>query len=113
MYSKCIDLYSLRIIFDQTTQKSLVSWTAMILGCAQNGHPREALNLLVEARLKENFCRDPTMLIGALTASGGLAAFELCQQLHSVTIEAGFSYYRPVQNSLISAYSKCGPSTMK
>jgi hypothetical protein len=58
---------------------------------------RETLNLLVEARLEENFCRDPTMLIGALTASGGFAAFELCQQLHSVTIEAGFSYYRPVR----------------
>ncbi|XP_059445593.1 pentatricopeptide repeat-containing protein DOT4, chloroplastic-like [Corylus avellana] len=108
MYSKCSDLYSSRTIFDQTTQKSLVSWTAMILGCAQNGHPREALNLLAEARLEENFCLDPTMLIGALTASGGLAAFELCQQLHCFTFEAGFSSYRPVQNSLLSTYSKCG-----
>jgi len=107
MYSKCSDLYSSRTIFDQTTQKSLVSWTAMIFGCAQNGHPREALNLLVEARLEENFCLDPTMLIGALTA-GGLAAFELCQQLHCFAFEAGFSSYRAVQNSLISTYSKCG-----
>jgi pentatricopeptide repeat protein len=69
------------------------------------------LNLLVEARLEENFCRDPTMLIGALTASGGLAAFELCQQLHSVTIEAGFSYYRPVLLEVWTLYHEmrsCG-----
>lgn len=101
MYSKCSDLYSSRTIFDETTQKSLVSWTAMILGCKQNGHPREALNLLVEARLEENFCLDPTMLIGALTASSGLAAFELCQQLHCFAFEAGFSSCRLVENSLI------------
>ncbi|XP_050260060.1 pentatricopeptide repeat-containing protein At1g11290, chloroplastic-like [Quercus robur] len=48
MYSKCGDLNSSITVFDQISQKSLVSWTAMILGYAQNGHPREALNLLVE-----------------------------------------------------------------
>uniref|UniRef100_A0A2N9FWQ7 Pentatricopeptide repeat-containing protein n=1 Tax=Fagus sylvatica TaxID=28930 RepID=A0A2N9FWQ7_FAGSY len=108
MYSKCADLNSSRTVFDQTTQKSLVSWTAMILGYAQNGHPREALNLLFEVRLEENFCLDSTMLVGALIASGGLAALELCQQLHCFAFEAGFSSHRPVQNSLISTYSKCG-----
>ena len=108
MYSKCGDLNSSRTVFDQTNQKSLVSWTAMILGYAQNGHPREALNLLFEVRLEENFCLDSTMLVGALIASGGLAALELCQQLHCFAFEAGFSSHRPVQNSLISTYSKCG-----
>nr|XP_023925678.1 pentatricopeptide repeat-containing protein At1g11290, chloroplastic-like [Quercus suber] len=108
MYSKCGDLNSSRTVFDQTSQKSLVSWTAMILGYAQNGHPRKALNLLVEVRLEENFFLDPTMLVGALTASGGLAALELCQQLHCFAFEAGVSSHRQVQNSLISTYSKCG-----
>ncbi|KAL0003316.1 hypothetical protein SO802_017097 [Lithocarpus litseifolius] len=34
MYSRCGDLNSSRTVFDQTSQKSLVSWTAMILGYA-------------------------------------------------------------------------------
>ncbi|KAB1207548.1 hypothetical protein CJ030_MR7G007547 [Morella rubra] len=108
MYSKCGDLHSSRNIFDQTTQKSLVSWTAMILGWAQNGFSRDALKLLVQVRLEENFCFDSTMMIGALTASGGLASLELCQQVHCFAFEAGFSSHRLVQNSLISTYSKCG-----
>ena len=107
MYSRSGDLNSSRTVFDQTSQKSLVSWTAMILGYAQNGHPREALNLLVEVRLEENFFLHPTMSVSALTASGGLAALEL-QQLHCLAFEAGFSLHRPVQNSLISTYSWCG-----
>ncbi|OMO74478.1 hypothetical protein CCACVL1_16669 [Corchorus capsularis] len=37
-----------------------------------------------------------------------MAAFELCQQLHCCSLKAGFSSYRSVQNTLISAYSKCG-----
>ncbi|KAK7858541.1 pentatricopeptide repeat-containing protein [Quercus suber] len=104
MYSRCGDLNSSRTVFDQTSQKSLVSWTAMILGYAQNGHPREALNLLVEVRLEENFLLHSTTLVSALTASGGLAALEL-QQLHCFAFEAGFSSHRLVQNSLISTYS--------
>lgn len=108
MYSKCADLDSLRTVFDQMTEKSLVSWTAVISGCVQNGCPREALNLVIKARLEENFSLDSIMLVSALTASSELAALEFCQQLHCYALEAGFSRYKSVQNSLISAYSKCG-----
>ena len=81
MYSRCGDLNSSRTVFDQTSQKSLILWTGMILGYAQNRRPREALNLLVEVRLEENFFLHPTMSVSASTTSGGLAALEL-QQLH-------------------------------
>lgn len=108
MYSKCGDLDSSRIVFDQTTRKSLVSWTAMVLGCVQNGYPREALKLLIKMRGQETFCLDSVMLIGVLSACGEIALLELCQQLHCYAFEAGFPQYRLVQNSLISAYSKCG-----
>ena len=108
MYSKCGDLDSSRTVFDQTNQKSLVSWTAMILGCVQNGYPRESLNLLIQMRGEETFRLDSVMLIGVLSACSELALLELCQQLHCHAFRAGFPQYRSVQNSLISAYSKCG-----
>ncbi|KAJ9704420.1 hypothetical protein PVL29_002815 [Vitis rotundifolia] len=108
MYSKCGDLDSSRTVFGETTGKSLVSWTAMILGCVQNGCPREALKLFIKMRGEESFYLDSVMLIGVLSASGELALLELCQQLHCYAFESGFPRYRLVQNSLISAYSKCG-----
>ncbi|XP_002534254.3 pentatricopeptide repeat-containing protein At4g13650 [Ricinus communis] len=108
MYSKCGDLRFSRIVFDQTTEKSLVSWTAMVSGCVQNGCSREALDLAIKARLEENYSFDSVMLVNALTASSELVDKEFCQQLHCYILETGFSQYRLVQNSLISAYSKCG-----
>ncbi|XP_057966497.1 pentatricopeptide repeat-containing protein At4g35130, chloroplastic-like [Malania oleifera] len=108
MYSNCGDFGSSRILFDQTTEKSLVSWTAMISGCVQCGRPKEALNLLNRARAEENFYLDPIMMVIALTASGELATLELCQKLHCYALKAGFPQYRLVQNSLITTYSRCG-----
>ncbi|XWS67744.1 hypothetical protein CRYUN_Cryun04dG0031700 [Craigia yunnanensis] len=108
MYSKCGDLDSSRTLFDQSNKKSLVSWAAMISGYVQNGFSREALNLFFKVRLEGYYHPDSVMLMSALTASCDIAAFELCLQLHCCAFEAGFSSYRSVQNTLISAYSKCG-----
>ncbi|XVE48868.1 hypothetical protein DITRI_Ditri01bG0036300 [Diplodiscus trichospermus] len=108
MYSKCGDVNSSRTLFDQSNQKSLVSWAAIISGYAQNGFSIEALNLFSKLRLEGCYHPDSVMLMSALTASCDIAAFELCQQLHCCSFEAGFSSYRSVQNTLISAYSKCG-----
>ncbi|XVF45521.1 hypothetical protein PTKIN_Ptkin02bG0213200 [Pterospermum kingtungense] len=108
MYSKCGDVDSSRTLFDQLSQKSLVSWAAIISGCVQNGFSREALDLFVKVRLAGYYLPDSVMLMSALTASCDIAAFELCQQLHCCALVAGFSSYRSVQNTLISAYSKCG-----
>ncbi|GFY94580.1 hypothetical protein Acr_09g0010260 [Actinidia rufa] len=108
VYSKCGDLDYSKIVLDSTMLKSLVSWTAMISGRAQNGRPRQALEFLIRLRAKETIEPDSMMLASALTVSGELAALELYQQLHCYTLEAGFSQYGLVRNSLISAYSKCG-----
>lgn len=108
MYSKCGDVESSRNLFDQSNQKSLVSWAAIISGYVHNGFPTEALNLFVKVRLEGYYRPDSVMLMSALTASCDIAAFELCQQLHCCAFVAGFSSYRSVQNTLISAYSKCG-----
>ncbi|OMO92797.1 hypothetical protein COLO4_17314 [Corchorus olitorius] len=108
MYSKCGDMDSSRSLFDQSTEKSLVSWAAIISGYVQNGYSREALNLFLKFRLEGYYQFDSVMLISALAAASDVVAFELCQQLHCCSFKAGFSSYRSVQNTLISAYSKCG-----
>ena len=74
----------------------------------QNGCAREALDLLIKMRQEKTDSVDSIMLVSILTASGELAALEICLQLHCLAFEAGFSWYRSVQNSLILSYSKCG-----
>ncbi|KAL9417550.1 hypothetical protein AB3S75_040518 [Citrus x aurantiifolia] len=108
MYSKCGDLDSSRSVFNQITEKSLVSWTAIISGYVQNGCAREALKQFIKMRQEKTDSVDSITLVSILTASGELAALEICLQLHGLAFEAGFPRYRSVQNCLISSYSKCG-----
>lgn len=108
MYSKCGQLDLSRMVFDHTSQKTVISWTAIISGCAHFGRPQEALCLWVRAREEESFRLDSISLVGVLVASAELAALDLCEQLHCHAFGSGLLPCRAVQNSLISAYSKCG-----
>ncbi|KAF8033169.1 hypothetical protein BT93_D1927 [Corymbia citriodora subsp. variegata] len=108
MYSKCGQLDLSRMVFDQTSKKTVISWTAIISGCAHFGRPQEALCLWVRAREEECFCLDSISLVGVLVASAELTALDLCKQLHCHAFGSGLLPCRAVQNSLISAYSKCG-----
>ncbi|KAI6701076.1 hypothetical protein NL676_015400 [Syzygium grande] len=108
MYSKCGQLDLSRMVFDRTSKKTVISWTAIISGCAHFGRPQEALCLWIRAREEESFRFDSMSLVGVLVASAELAALDLCKQLHCHAFGSGFLPCRAVQNSLISAYSKCG-----
>ncbi|KAK3010849.1 hypothetical protein RJ639_012005 [Escallonia herrerae] len=45
MYAKCSHLPDALKLFDEMTHKNVVSWTAIIAGFVQKGHPVEALSL--------------------------------------------------------------------
>ncbi|KAK7251960.1 hypothetical protein RIF29_35593 [Crotalaria pallida] len=52
MYAKCGYVADAFQVFDNMPKRNLVSWKAMILGYARNGHRREALKLMIEWKLK-------------------------------------------------------------
>lgn len=45
MYAKCGNIRTARDIFDRMSSRDMVSWTAMIMGCALHGHALDAINL--------------------------------------------------------------------
>ncbi|KAJ8645219.1 hypothetical protein MRB53_006967 [Persea americana] len=49
-YSRIGDVVAARDLFDEMTQPSLVSWTALISGYSRNGYPKEALEVFLEMR---------------------------------------------------------------
>lgn len=53
MYVKCGCVDSARCVFESMKDCSVVSWTTMIMGCAQNGQAREALEIFDKMRLQE------------------------------------------------------------
>lgn len=50
MYAKCGCMDSSRALFRSMDSRSVISWTTMIMACAQNGQSREALQIFDEMR---------------------------------------------------------------
>ncbi|KAL3835308.1 hypothetical protein ACJIZ3_010044 [Penstemon smallii] len=52
MYAKCGCMDGALKVFRSMSEHNVVSWTTMIMGYAQNGHSKEALEIFKEMRLK-------------------------------------------------------------
>ncbi|PKU84113.1 Pentatricopeptide repeat-containing protein [Dendrobium catenatum] len=108
LYSRCGDIWSAKILFDDIVNKSLVSWTAMMFGYLCNRQPREGLHLLIRMRRKEAFHLDSVTLICSLASSSEMASLAFCKELHVYSLKSGLILYVNVQNSLMIAYGRCG-----
>ncbi|XP_057818478.2 pentatricopeptide repeat-containing protein At2g13600 isoform X2 [Cryptomeria japonica] len=63
MYAKCGSIRKARELFDKMLQRDVVSWTAMIAGCAQNGFCKDALKLFEQMKHSET-CPDHKWVCG-------------------------------------------------
>ncbi|EHA8589648.1 pentatricopeptide repeat-containing protein [Cocos nucifera] len=82
MYLKCGSIDDGGKVFEKMAGRDRVSWNAMIVGYAQNGHGEEALNLFRRMLLSEETPDDVTM-IGVLSACS-----------HAGLVEEGRQYFR-------------------
>lgn len=71
MYAKCGYVTEAFQVFDSMPERNLVSWKAMIVGYARNGHCQEALKLMYRMQA-EGFQVDDYILATVLTACGDL-----------------------------------------
>lgn len=81
MYCKCGFIDDARLVFNIMPTRNVISWNAMIVGYAQNGHDNDALELF-ENMLKQRFKPDNVTFIGVLSAC-----------LHSNWVEQGQGYF--------------------
>ncbi|KAJ7555027.1 hypothetical protein O6H91_05G019100 [Diphasiastrum complanatum] len=107
MYAKCGCTEDARELFNNMSDRDVVSWTAMIAGYAQNGLGKEAL-ALYEQMKQEGVQPVNVTLVLLLKACASLAALEQGKQLHSDIIERGFQSDVIVGNALVDMYAKCG-----
>ncbi|AES90055.1 PPR containing plant-like protein [Medicago truncatula] len=82
MYAKCGYIADAFQVFDNMPERNLVSWKAMILGYARNGHCRKALQLMYRMRA-EGFVVDDYILTTVLTACGGIDSGDIDWDLES------------------------------
>ncbi|KAJ7540077.1 hypothetical protein O6H91_10G001000 [Diphasiastrum complanatum] len=107
MYAKCGCTEDARGLFDNMTERDVVSWTAMIAGYAQNGLGKEAL-ALYEKMKQAGVQPNSVTFVLLLKACASLAALEQGKQLHSEIIKKGFLSDVVVGSTLVDMYAKCG-----
>lgn len=122
-YGKCGSIVDGFNVFNGFYQRNVVSWSAMLAACAQQGQADKALDLYLQMTL-ECVTPDDRTFVGALQACGLLAEEEehivvdgktiavqslgKGKQVHAYAWQKGYSFDLFVGNTLISMYGKCG-----
>ncbi|XP_068660393.1 pentatricopeptide repeat-containing protein At1g71420 [Aristolochia californica] len=93
-------------VFLEAKQRDLVSWTGIIMSCAEN-RPEEAIRLLHGLR-QDGFNPDRYTFSIVLKACAGLATARQTSAIHGQIFKTGYQDDVVLSNALIHAYSRCG-----
>jgi len=107
MYAKCGSIDDAYQVFGEMSVRNVVSWTAMIMGCVDEGYDEEALELAFQMQRSGIEPNDYTFA-SILSACANISVLEKGKQVHALIIKAGFESYVSVKSGLVTMYSKCG-----
>ncbi|XP_071729630.1 pentatricopeptide repeat-containing protein At4g30700 [Rutidosis leptorrhynchoides] len=107
VYSRLNEIDLARKLFDETLDKSLAAWNAMISGYAQNGLTDEAKTLFQEMQ-NLKIPPNPTTISSILSVCAQLGALSLGQWVHNLASKENFESNVYVSTALIDMYAKCG-----
>ncbi|XP_026404431.1 pentatricopeptide repeat-containing protein At2g13600-like [Papaver somniferum] len=107
MYTKCGVLGNGLQVFDEMTDRNLVSWTSITSGCIQNGE--SALGLEIFTEMIENGFRPNEFAFGSvLRGCTSLEDIKFGSSVHCLALKNGSLDNHFVISSLLYMYAKCG-----
>lgn len=110
-YMNCGFLSDARELFDEMSEKDVVSWTTLISGHVAQGCYTEALNTFCEMSTMDDSNTRPNVatIVSALSACGNLGSLDHTKCFHALLQKGGWIEMDiSICNSLIDAYAKCG-----
>ncbi|PKI55078.1 hypothetical protein CRG98_024544 [Punica granatum] len=108
---KCGKIEQARVVFDGLGDRTIVSWTSIISGCAQNGQPMEALRIFTQMR-RSNVLPDWIALVSIVRAYADVEDLEQGRSVHGLVIKMGLEKEPDLLISLTAFYAKCGLVTV-
>ncbi|XP_071724753.1 pentatricopeptide repeat-containing protein At2g34400-like [Rutidosis leptorrhynchoides] len=107
MYARCGQLGFARKVFDEISERDLVSWNSMISGYAKMGYAEEGLKLF--GRMKEEgFEPNEMTIVSVLKACGDLGDLSSGRLLEGLVVEKEMQLSSYIGSALINMYAKCG-----
>lgn len=107
MYMKTEGVVEGRRVFDEMSDRNVVSWTSLISGYAKNGLNDQALELFSQMQLKGNK-PNPFTFVAVLGVLADDGAVGKGNQVHTMVIKNSYVSITFVCNSLINMYLKSG-----
>ncbi|KAK6236879.1 hypothetical protein SCA6_012216 [Theobroma cacao] len=106
-YVKCGNLVGARRVFNQIGEKNVISWSALILGYAQEENLGEAIELF--RQLQNRSMRvDGFVLSSMMGVFADFALVEQGKQMHAYAVKIPSGLEISVFNSIVDMYLKCG-----
>ncbi|XP_074316613.1 putative pentatricopeptide repeat-containing protein At5g13230, mitochondrial [Silene latifolia] len=107
VYAKCARMQDSELLFEDSANKTDVTWNTMIVGYAQLGDGEKAIMVLRDM-LKTKLLPTEVAYSSALRACATLAAVDPGTQIHAFAIKTKSDRDNVVGNSLVDMYGKCG-----
>lgn len=107
VYVACRLIMNARKVFDDISERTLVSWNSMISGYSKMGHSKEAVLLFREM---QHLGVEPDVftLVSLLSVSSKHGNFNLGRFVHLYIVVTGIEIDSIVTNALMDMYAKCG-----
>lgn len=107
LYAKCGRIDFARVVFDRVDDRTVVSWTSIISGYAQNGKPWEALGIFREMRRVSQEL-DWVTLVSVLSAYTDVNDLLQGKAVHGCIVKMGLEFECDLRIALTTLYAKCG-----
>jgi pentatricopeptide repeat protein len=107
LYSKCEEMELARMVFFCISEKSVVSWNALLDGYAQTGDWEEILKLFCAIRELE-LKYDKFTLLAVVKSCAHLGNLRGGQAVHALAIKMGSEFDKFLICCILNMYSKCG-----
>ncbi|PON66144.1 Tetratricopeptide-like helical domain containing protein [Parasponia andersonii] len=107
MYARCGELRYARRVFDEISERHLVSWNSMISGYSKMGYAQDAARLFCEMK-DAGFEPNEMTLVSVLGACGDLGDLSLGRWVEEFVVENKLELNSYMGSALIGMYGKCG-----
>jgi pentatricopeptide repeat protein len=107
LYSKCGALKQASFVFDRMKNRNVITWTAMLVGLAQNGHAENALKLFSQMQ-EDGVAANSVTLVSLIHSCAHMGSLKKGRSVHAHLIRRGFAFDAVNMTALIDMYAKCG-----
>ncbi|XLQ99979.1 hypothetical protein HN51_054700 [Arachis hypogaea] len=104
MYGKCEMLDAAKQVFDVMSEKTMVTWNAMLGVYAENGYFNHVMELLFDMT-RRNIEPEEFTFSSILSSCACFESLEIGRQVHSVVIKRSFVNNLFVNNALVEMYA--------